>query len=349
MAVEQHHPTYAITESDVNIRILSTINELHLRYRDLDEGTVAGYIPELSKVDPDLFAISVVTTDGKLYSVGDDEHAFTLQSLANPFIFGMVLDELGRERVRQFVGVEPTGNPFNAIVLDRQTNRPMNPMVNAGAIAVTGLVPGNDPTDRLNRMLAALGRYMGGAPQVDIEVFMSEKSTGDRNRSIAYLMRNFGTLTRDINEVLDQYFQQCAVSVNCRNLACMAATMAAGGVNPHTGERAISRAALRDVLTIMYTCGLYESSGRWVHTVGIPAKSGVGGGLMAVVPGRMGIAIFSPRLDSQGNSVRGVRVCTDLARQLNLHLFVAGGDTAPAVAPIDQPPGTDDTSIAQRT
>ncbi|HNO78302.1 MAG TPA: glutaminase A [Phycisphaerae bacterium] len=318
---------FSINQGDANMRIASAISELHLRYRDLSEGTVADYIPELSKVDPNLFAISVVTTDGNQYTVGDDGHVFTMQSLANPFVFGMVLDALGREHVRQFVGVEPTGNPFNAIVLDRATNRPMNPMVNAGAIAVTGLIPGDNPTDRLNRLLATFGRYIGKEPNVDIDVFMSEKSTGDRNRSIAYLMRNFGTLTRDIDEVLDQYFQQCSISVTCRDLACMAATLAAGGVNPHTGERAISRTALRDVLTIMYTCGLYESSGTWVHGVGIPAKSGVGGGLFAVVPGKMGIAIFSPRLDKQGNSVRGVRVCTDLARLLNLHLFVAGSET----------------------
>lgn len=328
MTMPNNNDFSASSDSDTNVRIRSAINELHVRYRDLHEGAVADYIPELSKVDPDLFAISVVTIDGEQYSVGHDGHMFTMQSIANPFVFGMVLDAIGRERVREFVGVEPTGNPFNAIVLDRTTHRPMNPMVNAGAIAVTGLIPGDNPTDRLNRMLATLGKYIGKVPDVDSEVFMSEKSTGDRNRSIAYLMRNFGTFVRDIDEVLDQYFQQCAVSVTCRDLACMAATLAAGGVNPHSGERAISRTALRDVLTIMYTCGLYESSGTWVHGVGIPAKSGVGGGLLAVVPGKMGIAIFSPRLDKQGNSVRGVRVCTDLARLLNLHLFVAGDESA---------------------
>jgi glutaminase len=315
------HETIGLQQSSQSLRILAVLNELHMMYRDECEGDVARYIPELAKTPPDLFAISVFTVDGEAFNIGDSQRRFTLQSLANPFVYGMVLDDLGRERVLQSVGVEPTGNPFNAIVLDRRSNRPMNPMVNAGAIAVTSLVDGPDPTTRLNNILAGLGRYTGRQPTVDMEVFVSEKCTSDRNRSIAYLMRNFGVLQHDIDETLDLYIQQCSVSVSTSELAVMAATLANGGINPQTGERAISPRSLRDVLTIMYTCGLNESSGQWVHSVGIPAKSGVSGGLMAVVPGRMGIGIFSPRVDASGTSVRGQLVCRKLATMLNLHIF----------------------------
>src|SRR5262249_24754966 len=209
----------------------------------------------------------------------------------------------------------------NAIVLDPKTNRPMNPMVNAGAIAVAGLVPGEDPTARLNRVLEMFGGYLGEKPSVNMEVFMSERSTGDRNRSIAYLMRNFGVRRSPVEETLDLYFQACSVQVNCAELATMAAPLANGGVQPVTGRTAITLPALRDVLSIMYTCGLYEASGQWVHSVGIPAKSGVGGGLLAVAPRRLGVAVYSPRLDGSGNSVRGMRVCRDLSGRLGLHLF----------------------------
>ncbi len=315
-----------------SLRILAVLNELHMAYQDVRDGDVARYIPELAKTPPDLFAISVFTINGEAYSVGDVDYRFTLQSLANPFVFGMVLDDLGAERVLDTVGVEPTGNPFNAIVLDRATNRPMNPMVNAGAIAVTGLVDGADPTSRLNHLLAALGKYTGTQPTVNMEAFVSEKTTSDRNRSIAYLMRHFDVLRNDIDETLDLYIQQCSVSVSTPELALMAATLANGGVNPRTGERAISARSLRDVLTIMYTCGLNESSGQWVHSVGIPAKSGVSGGLMAVVPGRMGIGIYSPRIDSSGSSVRGQQVCRKLAAMLNLHIFQSALGAEPAVA-----------------
>lgn len=307
-----------------DVQILTALHELHQAYGDHLEGEVARYIPELAKVDPDQFGLAVVTATGERIAVGDAYESFTLQSIANPFVYGMVLDALGRAAVRDVVGVEPTGNPYNAIVLDPNTRRPMNPMVNAGAIAVSGLVPGKDPTDRLNRVLGMFGSYVGDQPAVNMEVFMSERTTGDRNRSIAYLMRNFGVIQVSVESVLDLYFQACSVSVNCVQLATMAATLANGGVNPLTSCRAISRASLRDVLSIMYTCGLYESSGLWVHSVGIPSKSGVGGGLLAVVPGKMGIAIFSPRLDASGNSVRGKLVCRSLSQMLGLHLFQAG-------------------------
>lgn len=327
----------ALRDSSREIRTLAAINELHLKHRANCDGAVANYIPELAKVPPDLFGIAVVTTQGEVFSVGDVNTRFTIQSISNPFVYGLVIDALGRETVRSVVGVEPSGNPFNAIVLDAATNRPMNPMVNAGAIAVASLVPGTDPTDRLNRVLSTFGDYLGGQPSVNMEVFMSERSTGDRNRSIAYLMRNFGVLRCAVDEALDLYFQACSIYISCIELATMAATLAYGGVHPMTGRRAITLRSLRDVLSIMYTCGLYESSGQWVHTVGIPAKSGVGGGLMAVAPGKMGVAIFSPRLDRGGNSVRGQLACRDLSAALGLHLFQAGSWSASPVLALDRP------------
>jgi len=311
----------SLPDGDAEVRILAAINEIHLRHHNNHEGELPTYIPELANADPNEFAISVVTTSGHAYNVGSVDRRFTLQSIANPFVYGLVLDLLGRERVLQSVGVEPTGNPFSAIVLDRKTNRPMNPMVNAGAIAIASMIPGATPTDRLNRLLALFACLLDEKPIVNMQVFISEKSTGDRNRSIAYLMRNFKMLEANIDETLDLYFQQCSVSVTAPQLALMAATLANGGVQPQSGREVFSHSSVRDVLTIMLTCGLYESSGTWVHRVGIPAKSGVGGGFMAVVPGRMGIAVYSPKLDQHGTSVRGQRACEDLAALLNLHLF----------------------------
>jgi glutaminase len=320
-AVHSNHNVISLKNSRPSIRILAELNELHARLIDFDEGSVATFIPELAQVDPKLFGISVVTCKGEVFSVGDTDDDFTLQSIANPFTYGMALDHLGRVRVEQAVGVEPTGNPFHAIVLERGTNRPMNPLVNAGAIAIAGLLPGGDPTDRLNRALDALALHIGARPSVNMGVFMSERTTADRNRSIAYLMRNFGRLEGHLEETLDLYFQMCSTNVNTVQLATMAATLANSGVHPHTGERAISPIALRDVLTVMFTCGLYEQSGLWAYRVGIPAKSGVSGGFMAVVPGLLGIAVFSPKLNGGGNSVRGIQVCELLADRLNLHVF----------------------------
>lgn len=311
----------SLPSSRPSIRVLSTLNELHSTLMDLTDGEVASYIPELARVDPDLFGVSVVTCDGEVFAVGDTYVDFTLQSLANPFMYGIALDQLGRHRVEEAVGVEPTGNPFHAVVLERGTNRPMNPLVNAGAIAIAGLLPGNDPTDKLNRALDAIALHIGKRPAVDMGIYISERTTADRNRAIAYLMRNFGRLKGDLDETLDLYFQMCSTRVNTVQLATMAATLANAGINPITEERAISPVSLRDVLTVMFTCGLYEQSGLWAYKVGVPAKSGVSGGFMAVVPGLLGVGVFSPRLNEGGNSVRGIKVCEGLASILDLHVF----------------------------
>ncbi|MFM7408435.1 MAG: glutaminase A [Cuspidothrix sp.] len=301
--------------------LLDILKELHSQYKSLKDGVVANYIPELAKVNPDLFSICIVTTDGQIYEVGDFEQLFTIQSISKVFVYGQALEDHGRDYVLTRVGVEPTGDAFNAIILDERSKRPYNPMVNAGAIATTSLIKGNGATDRLNRVLEMYRRYIGRDIFVDISVFTSERSTGHRNRANAHLMLNFGMIDQNIEESLDLYFQQCSVMVNCRDLAVMAATLANKGNNPITKEQAVNSRYIKDILSVMYTCGMYNFAGEWAYKVGIPAKSGVSGGIIAVVPGQMGIGVFSPLLDTRGNSVRGVKVCEELSQRLGLHLF----------------------------
>ncbi|MFE4105579.1 glutaminase A [Almyronema epifaneia] len=295
---------------------------LQAKYQPLATGQSASYIPELTKANPDWFAISVVTVDGQSYEVGDFEQTFTIQSISKVFVYGMVLEDHGREALLHKVGVEPTGDPFNSLIrLDEDSKRPDNPMINAGAIATTSLIKGADPTERLNRLMAMFRRYVGHEVFIDISTFMSERSTGHRNRAMAHLMLNFGMINGAIEEALDLYFQQCSLLVNCHDLALMAATLANRGVNPVTGEQAVNPEYIRDILSVMYTCGMYNFAGEWAYRVGIPAKSGVSGGILAVVPNQAGIAVFSPLLDKNGNSVRGLRVFEDLAQQYGFHLF----------------------------
>ncbi len=299
------------------------LGELHERHRHLDEGAVADYIPELATARPEWFGICAVSSRGQVFEVGDCDRRFTLQSISKAFVFGMALEDRGREYVDAKVGVEPTGDAFNAIVLDERTNRPFNPMVNAGAIATTDMIDGEGSTGRLKRILEMLRRYTGRSHEVDVPVFLSEKATGNRNRAMAYLMLNFGMVGNRVEETLDLYFQQCSILVTARDLAMMAATLANGGVNPVTGERALDERYVQDVVSVMLTCGMYDYSGEWAYRVGIPAKSGVGGGITAVVPGLMGVGTFSPLLDAKGNSARGIRVCEDLSRDFGLHMFNA--------------------------
>jgi glutaminase len=302
----------------------NTLHRLHEELRGNCDGVVADYIPELAKADPEWFGISIVTVDGQSFDVGDHTQLFSIQSVSKPFLFGLALEAHGRETVLQRVGVEPTGEAFNAIVLDEASNRPFNPMVNAGAIATADLVEGKDYPERVTRMLSLFSRYCGRDVYVDNSVFMSERMTGHRNRAIGHLMRNFTMVGERFEDSLELYFQQCSVLVTCHDLAVMGATLANGGVNPVTGTRALPAEYVKDVLSIMLTCGMYDAAGEWAFRVGLPAKSGVAGGIVAVVPGRIGIGVFSPRLDTKGNSVRGVKVCEALSRRFGLHVFESG-------------------------
>jgi glutaminase len=301
--------------------IAEYVESLREKYAANRSGEVATYIPELAKADPEWFGIVLVTVDGCVYEAGDTAQPFTIQSISKALVYGIALEDNGIDGVAEKIGVEPTGDAFNAISLHPQTGRPSNPMINAGAIAAAGLVEGKTVRQKMNRILEALSRYAGRELSVDEAVFHSESETGHRNRAISHMLRNFGIIEGDPAPVLEAYFRQCSISVTCRDLAIMAATLANGGVNPVTGKRAIFAEYVSSVLSVMGSCGMYDYAGEWIQRVGMPAKSGVAGGIMAVLPGRLGIGVFSPRLDAQGNSVRGIEVCRDLSREMQLHLF----------------------------
>jgi glutaminase len=307
--------------SDDASRIQQIIDGLYSKYRDVDDGEVATYIPELGKADPNDFAICVATTQGRLFRAGDYDKEFTIQSMSKPFAFQIALEECGVEEVFKRVGVEPSGDAFNSIELDAKTSRPFNPMINAGAIAISSLIK-KDPVEIgieqfVDRLSGAAGRQL----QIDSSVMRSEALTGNRNRAIAYLMRNFEIIDEYLHESLHQYFAQCSVLVNCQDMAMMAATVANMGRNPVTAEQVFDFRYLKYMLTVMFTCGLYDYAGGWAYEVGLPAKSGVAGGIFGVVNRQLGISVYSPRLDRQGNSVRGILVCKELATHLGLHAF----------------------------
>ncbi|MET0919652.1 MAG: glutaminase A [Acidimicrobiia bacterium] len=304
---------------DVASPVLVYLEQLHAECRDLRDGEVATYIPQLGMAAPDTFAICVVTVGGYAYEVGDIDQQFTIQSISKPFAYGLALEDHGVDAVSERVGVEPTGDPFNSITVDEKSNRPFNPMVNAGAIVTTSLVRGAAHDEKLGRLLDAFGKFIGHDIEIDQAVFESERETGDRNRAIAYLMRNFGMLDGDVEQMLDLYFQQCSFLVTCRDLAVAAATLANRGENPITGERALAARYVGNVLSVMQTCGMYDFAGEWTYTVGLPAKSGVSGGLIAVLPGQLGIGVLSPPLDARGNTARGIEVCRRLSHDFALH------------------------------
>jgi glutaminase len=301
--------------------IQSYLESLYRKHSTVAEGAVATYIPELAKADPNWFGISIATTDGKVYEVGDTRQKFTIQSISKPFTYGLALEDVGRDAVLAKIGVEPTGEAFNSISLAPGTGCPLNPMINAGAITAASLVAGRSPQDKFHRLLSVYSLYAGCDLSLDRAVYQSEKETGHRNRAIGHMLRNFGILDGDPEAPLDLYFRQCSIAVDCRDLSLMAATLANGGVNPSSGERVVRQDLVENILSVMTTCGMYDYAGEWLYWVGLPAKSGVAGGVMAVLPGQVGIGVFSPPLDARGNSVRGVRVCKDLSREFNLHFL----------------------------
>ena len=289
------------------------------RHRANADGAVATYIPELGKADPSWFGIAAATLDGTVHAVGDTRIPFTIQSISKPLTYALILDDLGEIAVRSRIGVEPTGDAFNAITLDPATGRPLNPMVNAGAIAAAGLVRPAADGSALDRLLDGYGQFVGRSVSVDRAVEASERASGHRNRAIGHLLRASGVLDGDADEALERYFAQCSVEVSAIDLAIIAATLANGGVNPLTGRRAASAEAVRSVQAVMSTCGMYDGAGEWLYSIGLPAKSGVSGGILVVVPGQLGLGFFSPPLDRHGNSVRGGLACRDIVRELDLH------------------------------
>ncbi len=307
------------------------LEDLHGRLCHLQDGELASYIPELTLADPEWFGIALATVDGNVYLVGDARQAFTVQSISKAITYGIALEDHGIEGVFAKVGVEPSGEAFNSISLEPDTGRPMNPMINAGAIATTGLIKAKSREERLDRILARFEKYTGHPVAVDESVYRSERDTGHRNRAISHLLRNADILTGDPEDALDVYFKQCSIKVTARDLALMGACLANNGVSPVTGVVALDPKYVDKVLSVMSTCGMYDYSGNWVFSVGMPAKSGVGGGIMAVLPGQFGLGIFSPRLDAKGNSFRGIKVCEALSQDFALHTFKVAKATSSSV------------------
>ena len=301
--------------------VQEVIEDIYAKCKDLDDGEVATYIPELGKANASHFGICLVSVDGQEFSIGDSDAEFTIQSICKPFAFQMALEEKGRDETLRHVGVEPSGDSFNSVELDPRTMRPYNAMVNAGAIAVASLIK-RDPVEAgVQEFVDKMSRAAGRQLRIDEAVLLSESVTGHRNRAIAYLMLNFGIIDAGVEASLQQYFSQCSMLVTCRDLARMAATLANMGTNPMTNERVFDFEYIRDVLTVMFTCGLYDYAGEWAYRVGLPAKSGVGGGIIGVVNRQLGIGVYSPKLDPKGNSVRGIAACKEIAAHLGLHTF----------------------------
>ena len=322
---------------EVNRRVDERLRELYERHGRRGTNGVAGYYdprrgqypPELAGEERDWFGICLAALDGHRYGVGDAERPFPLQSISKVLAYCLALDDHGRDEVMQHVGVEPSGDAFNSIVFDERRHRPYNPMVNAGALVTTDLVRGADEDEKRDR-LVDIARRLAGNPELDVDpaTYEAELLITDRNRATAYLMRSQGMLAGDVEAILALYLQQCSITVTCHDLAIMGATLANAGVNPLTGERVLVRERVRDVLSVMFTCGMYDFAGEWAFEVGVPAKSGVSGGILAAVPGKMGIAVYSPGLDEFGNSVRGAGVCHEISGRLGLHTFAAEDEDA---------------------
>src|SRR5436190_21938773 len=305
--------------------LLRYLERCHAGFSTEEEGSVADYIPELGKADPAHFGISLATLDGHVYEVGDSTIPFTIQSMSKPFVFALALDTLGAGQVESAIGVEPSGDPFNSIRLNAD-NHPFNPMVNAGAIACSGLIHEAKGDGAFDYIRQALGRFAGRDLDVDDAVYSSESLTADRNRAIGYLLRTNAVITDNVSSVLEVYFRQCAILVNARDIAVMAATLANRGINPVTGEQVMTPYAISRTLSVMTSSGMYDYAGEWIYRVGIPAKSGVGGGILAALPARLGLGRYSPRLDKHGNSVRGIKVCEALSSHYDLHMLNRSDD-----------------------
>jgi glutaminase len=322
---------------EVRQRVNEQLEELYQRHMSLHDDKIDRYYkpgvgyykPELPEAEQKRFAICLATTDGEVFHAGDYDWPFALQSISKVFVYGLALEVHGRDHVLERVGVEPSGDAFHSIVFDERNNRPYNPMVNAGALVTTDLLEGRDTAEQLNLILDTLRHFAGNENlKVDERIFASEMRSTDRNRAIAYLMRSYGMISQDVEENLALYLRQCSVCVTSHDLSVMAATLANGGTNPITGEEVLTPRYVRDVLSVMYTCGMYDFAGQWAYQIGIPAKSGVSGGIMAVVPGKGGIGIFSPGLDVHGNSVRGIKVCEEISERLGLHIFASDAEDA---------------------
>ena len=301
--------------------IQKAVNAAYEKYKDLKEGKNADYIPALAKVDPKIYGIAVVTPDGKLLTAGDVKSEVSIQSISKVFTMAKVIEEQGLDAIVKTIGVDATGMRFNSIVAVEFAKKVLggpeiNPLVNPGAITATSMLKGATRDEIWNGLLATYSDFAGRPLSVNAEVFKSESDTNQRNQAIGYLMYAYEYIKSEPLRATDIYTEQCSVNVNAMDLATMAATLANGGKNPLTGKQVIRTANVPGILAVMATAGLYDNSGKWLYATGLPGKSGVGGGLIAVSPGKFGIAVVSPPLDEAGNSVRGQKAITDISNAL---------------------------------
>ena len=305
-------------------RIGSLIEDAYERFRNVDDGLVSTVYPALARADPALFGICVVETGGGVHTVGDCDHAFTIMSVSKPFLFALICDRIGPTGARERLGVNATGQAFNsAISAERAPGGRTNPMVNSGAIAATSLAPGDTVEHKWNFILNGLSRFAGRELSLNEDVYRSASETNFRNRSLAWMLRGLDGIYCDPLEAVDLYTRQCSLDVTARDLAVMGATLADGGFNPLTREEVVRPDVCHYTLAVMLTAGLYETSGDWLYEVGLPGKSGIGGGIVTVSPGKGGLGTFAPPLDDAGNSVRGQLATQFLSQRLGLDLLVS--------------------------
>lgn len=323
--VDRQSPAYVSTgHLPPTDEVRAVVAEAHERFRSIAEGENASYIPALASVPRDMFGVCVAGTNGTVYAVGDAAFEFSIQSVSKPFVFALVCHAIGEEEARKKLGVNSTGLPFNSVMaIELNADRTMNPLVNAGAIATTSLVPGASAHARWQFIHDGLSRFAGRRLSVNLDVHRSEAAANRRNQGMARLLESYGRIYCDPLEATEIYTRQCSLNVTATDLAVMGATLANGGVNPITRERVVATVTCHHVLAVMATAGLYEKSGDWLWDIGLPGKSGVGGGIVTVSPGKGGLGTFAPPLDSAGNSVKGQLVARFLSERLGLNLFVS--------------------------
>ena len=304
--------------------VRSVAAEAHERFKQNTDGRNSDVYPALARVPSDLFGICIVAVNGNVHAFGDAEHEFSIMSVSKPFVFALVCQVLGAEETRDRLGVNSTGLPFNSLAaIERSPDGRSNPMVNPGAIATTSLVPGATLDEKWRFIHDGLSAFAGRTLAVNDEVYASASETNFRNQSIARLLQSYNRIYLDPAEATDLYTKQCSLNVSARDLAVMGATLADGGVNPITSKRVVDAASCRYALAVMATAGLYETSGDWLFDIGLPGKSGIGGGIVTVSPGKGGLGTFAPPLDSAGNSVKGQLVAKFLADSIGLNLFIS--------------------------
>jgi glutaminase len=304
--------------------VQALVDEAHAQFKSNSEGSNSDVYPALARVPKELFGVCVASSSGNIYAAGDAEYEFAIMSVSKPFVFALICQAIGAESARDKLGVNSTGLPFNSLeAIERNPDGKTNPMVNAGAMATTSLVPGANIDARWRFIHDGLSGFAGRKLPLNTEVYESATKTNDRNQSIARLLRSYGRIELDAAETTDLYTKQCSLNVSARDLALMGATLADGGVNPQTKQQVVDAGSCRYALAVMATAGLYETSGDWLFDIGLPGKSGIGGGIVAVSPGKGGLGVFAPPLDKVGNSVKGQLVAKFLADQLGMNLFVS--------------------------